>query len=112
MTPEQESRILLHLQELLGKHKEHSDDNLKMTVAEIRSDIAAAFPDGDAKAHCEYHREIMEQIKARKEFWQKMRYEIYRYGLIGFCIWLVAQLAHSVGFDFWKLWDKFGGVVK
>jgi hypothetical protein len=112
MSPDQEHRFFEQLQDIFEKHKRESDEALKNTIAEIKRDLAVAFPDGDMKGHCDYHREIIEQVKARKDFWQKMRYEIYRWGLLGFVLWLLSQFAHAVGIDFWKLLEKVGGLLK
>jgi hypothetical protein len=112
MTPEQEVRFFERIQKIFDDHSARADSAIQLAVDEMRLDIAAAFPDGDAKAHCDYHEALIRQATKRSEFWEKMRYEIYRYGLIGFAIWFIAQLAHSAGLDFWKLWDKFGSVIK
>lgn len=112
MTPEQEVRFFAKFQRMFEDHKTHTDSALKTAISEIKSDVAAAFPDGDAKGHCDYHKELIEQAKARKDFWQKMRYEIYRWGFLGFLIWILSQLAHAIGVDLWKLIEKFGGLLK
>jgi hypothetical protein len=112
MTPDQEERFLAQFAQFFKEHKDHADQTLRNTVAEIKADIAAGFPDGDARAHREYHEDLIAEAKEKKEFWQRMRYELYRYGVIGLVICFIALMMHSVGLDFWKFWDKFGGVLK
>ena len=106
-----EKLLLLHKKSSDG----HSDAALQKIAAqqeEFFARVTSAFPSGDMDGHCNYHKEVIEQMKTKKEFWTKLRYEIYRWGVIGVLIFFISQLAHAVGMDFGKFIDKFGGLFK
>lgn len=46
-----------------------------------------AFPEGDPDGHRKHHEAVIKAAEAKAEFWEKMRYEIAKYGLIGFLVW-------------------------
>lgn len=106
MTPDQEARFFARMQSMFDTHRQASEKRHQDAITSIRKDLASAFPEGDLHGHCAYHEDVMEQVTARKEFWIKMRYELYRYGLFIFILLALAQLAHSFGIDFWKWWDR------
>lgn len=84
-----ENRSLNELmrQVLLGM--EHLEKALK---AEIRQAATDAFPDGDPIEHKKYHLSLIRQADSKTAFWDKMRFELTRWGLIGFLGWVVYQL--------------------
>ena len=49
------------------------------------------FPGEDPISHCLVHLEWIEEVKERKEFWKKMRFELARWGLFGLIGWLAMQ---------------------
>jgi hypothetical protein len=61
----------------------------------VIAQFKSAFPAGDPKGHCEWHLAEIERIRSRKEFWQKMTFELAKWGLIGFLGWVVLQLWHG-----------------
>jgi len=49
--------------------------------------VRGGFPGDDPTGHRMAHEEDMRRIKARSDFWQKMSFEIGKYGLLGFLGW-------------------------
>lgn len=49
--------------------------------------LSSAFPGGNHQAHREYHELLIENIRARKEFWKKLTADLIRLGVIGFLVW-------------------------
>lgn len=54
--------------------------------------IAAGFPDSDPDGHRRYHEAEIKRIERRADFWQKMRLELAKWGLIGFIGWAAVAL--------------------
>lgn len=74
----------------------HSDLSAKITGTDaVCSGIMQGFPNDDPRGHREYHEELIEHARARKEFWQKLALELAKAGLIGFSIWALAALWES-----------------
>lgn len=48
-----------------------------------------AFPGDDPVGHRAYHDELIAAEKARKEFWQKLFFELAKWGVLGFAGWLL-----------------------
>lgn len=83
-------------------------NDFNKTMQSIRSEVLAAYPlnsDGkpDIAGHRSYHESLIDQAKARTEFWRKLLFEITKWGLIGFIAWgaheivlLVIQWAKSL----------------
>lgn len=70
---------------------------LQKAVEEQTTMALAGYPldkDGkpDTSGHRSYHEEIIEQAKARTEYWREMTFELSKYGLIGFVLWAATQL--------------------
>ena len=61
-------------------------------AAEIAKLMLAAFPNGDATGHRAAHDEWIRKTRANAEFWEKMRYELTRWGLFGFLGWALYAL--------------------
>lgn len=51
--------------------------------------IQEAFPDGDTKTHRLYHEERISELKAKKAFYQKLTFELTKWGLIIFTGWMI-----------------------
>lgn len=91
--------ILLHIKELqasikaldvkLTQHREAEESALAAAIASLRSD---AFPDGDPDGHRRHHEALIKQAEARAQFWEKMKLELFKYGLIGFLGWAAIAL--------------------
>ena len=52
-------------------------------------ELRHAFPADDPAGHRAYHDEVIAIARARKEFWQKLLFELAKWGLLGFVAWLV-----------------------
>lgn len=70
----------------------------------IEDVVAQAFPVKDDKpdlaGHKNAHQEMIDAYRAKKEFWQKMLFELTRWSLIGFALWtlkaVVEHAAHTI----------------
>lgn len=71
--------------------EQRHDDALSLASAVVALTLKA-FPEGDADGHRKAHEAQMAAISARAEFWQKMVFEISKWGLIGFCGWVALKL--------------------
>lgn len=76
MTPEQEAHI----------------ESQQTRILELLTAYGGAFPQTplggpDLVGHRGYHDDIIETLRARREFWQKMSFELTKWGLIGFLGW-------------------------
>jgi len=54
--------------------------------------LMRAFPNDDADGHRLYHEEVIATQRARKEFWQKLTFELVKWGVVGFAGWAAVQL--------------------
>lgn len=68
---------------------EHLEHSLKGEIRQIAMD---AFPEGDAAGHKKYHLASIKAAESKAAFWDKMQFELVRWGLIGFAGWAVYQL--------------------
>lgn len=82
---ELQARVLLHMDEESKIIRDLSSGLVELTAK--TNQFLSAFPDGDAKAHCEYHQLLIATARDKSEFWKKMRYDLVRYGLLGFLAW-------------------------
>lgn len=83
--------------ELLILVQEVKDNQVQIAakLEAVPTDIATAlavlmrdaFPEGDPDGHRKHHEAVIKAAEAKAEFWEKMRYEITKYGLIGFIAW-------------------------
>lgn len=73
--------------ELLIKIDKLLDEKIKTGNEELRKLIFSGFPDDNPVSHRLAHEATMRQIEARAQFWEKLRFEIVRYGLLGFIGW-------------------------
>ena len=107
MTPPQERRddsaVVALLTELgarvvqmQGALAEHiAEEPAEIEAATQRAIAAAtgkAFPNDDPEGHRLWHEEVIGGIKAKKEFWQKMTFELTKLGIVGFLAWAGYQL--------------------
>jgi len=54
--------------------------------------LIRAFPNEDPDGHRLAHEEMIATIRARREFWQKLVFEITKYGLLGALGWAAIAL--------------------
>lgn len=66
-------------------------DQLEELHAKL-DNILAGFPKEDPVGHRLYHEEVIESIRARKDFWRKLTFELTKWGLIGFVAWAALSL--------------------
>ena len=76
----------------------HITDETLTLAAEIAHLMNKSFPQGDPEGHRAYHEASIKRAEANAEFWSKMRFEISKWGLIGFSGWFIGMIAVSV----WK----------
>lgn len=69
----------------IGQHRKDQQTDLEAVM--IR-----AFPDGDPEGHRRHHEAVIRAAEARAEFWTKMRFELFRWGLLGFLGWSLMSL--------------------
>lgn len=85
---EHESTILSLLHQLRDELRAHMDGE----EARFDSILQRSFPGGDPIGHRLVHEAQMKAVLDRSAFWSKMRFEITKYGLIGFLGWGVFAL--------------------
>lgn len=76
---------VLTLDQKFDKHVKTQGDDLKTAMD-------TAFPEGDADGHRRHHEAVIKAAEDRAKFWQSMRTELAKWGLIGFTGWLVFTL--------------------
>ena len=76
----------------------HIHDETLTLAEEIATLMNKSFPQGDPEGHRAYHEASIKRAEANAEFWSKMRFEISKWGLIGFSGWFIGMIAVSV----WK----------
>lgn len=90
------SETLRQMQEYIRAAQEKLED-LQTTLDAQTALALAGYPldkDGkpDIAGHRSYHEELIEQERAKTEYWRKMTFELTKYGLIGFILWVITQL--------------------
>ena len=81
-----------------AKLTQHIHDETLTLAEEIAHLMNKSFPQGDPEGHRAYHEASIKRAEANAEFWSKMRFEISKWGLIGFSGWFIGMVAVSV----WK----------
>jgi hypothetical protein len=69
----------------LKQHMTSETTELAEAVAEL---LKRSFPDGDPDGHRRHHEASIAAAEAKAAFWEKMRFEITRWGLVGVLGWL------------------------
>jgi hypothetical protein len=77
------------LNDKLSKHMTEETHELAQAITNL---MAAAFPEGDPGGHRRHHELVIQKEEERVEFWKKMRYELAKWGLIGFAGWAIGYL--------------------
>lgn len=62
----------------------------------IASLMGKAFPEGDPDGHRRHHELVIKKAEAQAAFWEKMKFELLRWGLIGFLGWAAVALWRSL----------------
>lgn len=75
-------------QALHAQLAEHMIDVKVGLAAAITKLMTESFPEGDPSAHRKLHEEANAAAKAKTAFWQKLLFEITKYGLIGLIGWV------------------------
>ena len=75
--------------ELERVQREKDRDNI---IARL---LAESFPAGDHEAHRKYHERLIKADEEKIAFWKKMREELTKWGLIGFCGWFIVFAGHA-----------------
>ncbi len=73
----------------------HMRDETHEIAEAIAKMMADSFPQGDPAGHRRYHEASIKAAEDKALFWGKMRFEITRWGLIGFLGWVVYALWQS-----------------
>jgi hypothetical protein len=73
----------------LKQHMTSETSELAEAVAEL---LKRSFPDGDPDGHRKHHEASIAAAEAKAAFWEKMRFEITRWGLAGFLGWALFAL--------------------
>ena len=93
-------RMLDALQNTVSNHlvgEERTTVEMRESIAVLTSKVdqfMLAFPGKDFRSHCEYHQLLIDAARAKRDSWQKVRYDLMRYSVIGFLIW--------AGYALWK----------
>ena len=86
------------LSEKIDKHIVSSSERHDQLSAKIIGTDALtkalydAFPNADLHGHHDYHNAVMETLKRRRDFWDKILGEVLKYGLIGIATWVCMTL--------------------
>lgn len=83
--------VLEAIKQLSIRLEKHMDDEEKH-IKGLRNDFLNAFPDQDPAGHLTAHQLWIAETKRKAEFWEKMKFELTRWGLMGFIAWVVIQL--------------------
>ena len=84
------------IHEMDSKLTTHITDETLILAEEIAKLMNSAFPAADPDGHRLYHEAQMRAAEDRADFWKKMRFEIAKYGLLGFLGWAVGVIAVAV----------------
>jgi len=61
-------------------------------LSDLTKKLSAGFPGDDPGGHRVYHEAVIRKIEARAEFWQKMTFDLAKYGIIGLAGWAFVAL--------------------
>jgi hypothetical protein len=61
-------------------------------VISLADCLSKGFPGGDPNGHRVYHEALIHRVEARAEFWQKLLFELTKWGVILFIGWAFAAL--------------------
>lgn len=73
------------IEEMDKRLTEHMRDETLQLAEEIAKLMNKAFPSSDPEGHRVYHEAQMRAMESRAKFWETMKTELAKWGLIGFC---------------------------
>ncbi len=85
-----QNNMLQHMEKEGTVIKEMSNSIAELTIKADR--FLLAFPDGDPRAHCEYHELLIAAARDKREFWKRMRFHLVEVGLFSFLAWALYAL--------------------
>jgi hypothetical protein len=77
------------VKELDKRLLQHMDDETKTLAKEVAELMGKAFPEGDPDGHRRHHELVIAKAEKQAAFWDRMLFELCRWGLIGFVGWAV-----------------------
>lgn len=81
------SNQVSEVQKELVQAREDLHRRAELSAAQI-DDLRHAFPADDPAGHRAYHDEVIATARARKAFYQKLLFELAKWGLLGFVGWM------------------------
>lgn len=85
----------LALDKKLTDHMREEPIQLGEEIAKL---LNSCFPNGDPTGHKMHHELLIKKEERRVEFWEKMKMELFKWGLIAFLGWFLV----FIGTEFWK----------
>lgn len=83
------------MREEIIRHKNELRSEREQLINDV---LNKALPDGDAEGHRRYHETVIAKIESQKQFYDKLRLELVKYGLLG----LVGFFAVAAWHEFLK----------
>lgn len=84
------------LMERMDRYDERLSAHMEQEAVEMKAILESAmhnsFPDGDPDGHRRAHEAWIKREEDRAAFWEKMKIELSKYGLLGFMGWAVYYL--------------------
>lgn len=80
-----------HQQDIWQGEERRQLSQIELKLIAIQSgidELRTAFPDGDIRGHCDAHKEMIDAAKAQKAFWNGMKEEIGKRGILAVIILL------------------------
>lgn len=77
------------MREEIIRHKNELRNEREQLINDV---LNKALPDGDAEGHRRYHETVISKIESQKQFYDKLRLELVKYGLLGFAGWAAFAL--------------------
>lgn len=75
-----------------AKLTQHMREETVELTNEIAQLLIRSFPDGDPDGHRRRHESELKQAEAKAAFWEKMAFEITKWGLLGFLGWVNVEI--------------------
>lgn len=79
--------LSVEVKEVKAKVNYHHATYVEATEKAIENAMNNAFPDGDPQGHRAHHELVIKREEARVKFWETMKTELGKWGLIGFLGW-------------------------
>lgn len=75
-------------------------DHIAEETDQFNSFFSKSFPGADPAGHKIWHEATIRKIEARTKFWETLKTELAKWGLIGFCGFALVAIAHKIGDNF------------